>query len=170
MLNHWVKCFEYEDWQHFIRQINGHHPEKIDCAIVCNNNFEIFASKLSVVLKKYHITQIKWALTASLLDDFQVNSELIKKVLMRSAHELTETELSEMLNKKLIYVEKQNSDELNNSSIVKYFPTELGLYSAALQREKDIGRKLTEIELVEFGLSGSLCKLKSIINNTVIMW
>lgn len=162
MLNYWVKCFDYEDWQHFIRQVNGHPNDKVDCAIVDQRNFENIATDLQSLLPTYDINQMKWALSASMLNSFQINTKLIKQLLIRTMPMPMSDELDELCEYGLIDFEDRSLENSEDKVITGYLSTELGRYKAALQYEKEVGRHLTEIELVEFGLSNNLCKLKRI--------
>ncbi|WP_240224419.1 hypothetical protein [Rheinheimera hassiensis] len=162
MLNYWVKCFEYEDWQQFIRQVNGHPNDKVDCAIVDQRNFENIATELQSLLPTYDIKQMKWALSASMPNSIQVNTKLIKQLLIRTVPMPSSDELDKLHNLGLIDFQIRSIENSEEKIITGYRPTELGRYKAALQHEKEVGRYLSEIELVEFGLSSNLCKLKSI--------
>lgn len=162
MLDYWVKCFEYEHWQQFIRQVNGHPKDKIHCAIVDQGNFENIANELQSLLPTYNINQMKWALSASLLNNIQVNIKLIKQLLVRTVPMPMSDELAELHKFRLIDIEARNIENSKEKVISGYRPTELGRYKAALQYENEVGRYLSEIELVQFGLSNNLCKLKSV--------
>ncbi|MEH8018016.1 hypothetical protein MN202_12280 [Rheinheimera muenzenbergensis] len=162
MLNYWVKCFGYEHWQQFIRQVNGHPIDKIDCAIVDYNSFESISAELCSLLSTYDINQIKWALATSLFNNIQVNSGLIKNLLVKTVPMPMSDELRKLHNFGLIDITVGALANSGEEIITGYLPTELGKYKAALEYEKELGRSLSEIDLVQFGLSSNLCKLKSI--------
>ncbi len=170
LLDCWVKCFGYEHWQQFIRQVNGNSTEQSEYAIVRQDNFHKVATQLQSLFPVYNINQIKWALSGTLLNSIKVNSNLIKNLLMRKMPMPMSDELAELYQYGLIDIETRSIVNSEDKIITAYIPTELGRYKAAINSEKALERYLTEIELIQFGLPSNLCKLRSIQRNFTIRY
>lgn len=168
MLDYWVQCFGYSNWQYFIRQINGHSSDKTDAAILSKDNFLSTSISLHKFIPDYDLEHIKWGLTSSLQTNHCINSNMIKKLLVRSVPTPLSPQLNELLRNGFIEVDTRRSTNSNEDLIVGYIPTELGKYAAAQQHENNSGQPLSRIDLVKFGLSDNLCKLKRIHSATSI--
>jgi len=162
MLNYWTQCFDFSNWQHFIRQINGHSSDVVSTEIVNNDNFILISSKLHNLIPAYDIEHIKWALTTSHIANHNIDSNLLKQLIIRTPPRPISPQLAELHQNGFIDFYERNSIKIKNERFVSCVTTELGKYSAAIKHEENIGHNLSELDLVQFGLHEKLCKLERI--------
>ncbi|MCE2597101.1 hypothetical protein K6Y31_20205 [Motilimonas cestriensis] len=168
MLDLWGAKFDFDHWQHFIRQIKGRAESKLDCAIVNAHNFELFTDKLQKQLPGYTEQQVKRATAVALLGSVSVDSELLKQRIIPSPPPPITDELLELHKLGLMDLETLFTGFSTDEQIAICTTSGFGRYIAAARHERMRGRFLSEIDLVEFGLSSNLCKLKRVERTFIV--
>lgn len=168
MLNLWVQSFDYDHWQHFVRQIKGHAENKVDCAIVNVHNFELITDKIQKLLPGYTEQQVKWATSVALLDSISVDIDLLKQHIIPSPPTPITDELLELHKLGLMNLETLFTGFSKEEQIAICTTSGFGRYITAALHERMRGRFLSEIDLVGFGLSSDLCKLKRLERTFIV--
>ncbi|WP_064435438.1 hypothetical protein [Pseudoalteromonas neustonica] len=168
-LDIWTQTFNYEGWQDFIRDVNG-HSDNNNIAIITKENYEEVSKKLHKQLPEYSLEQIKWSVISAYIEGLSIDSELIKKLLIRTMPMPLNQKFTEMHELGLLDYKTQYSESIKDEIIIGCPPTELGRYAAAISKEKEVGEPLATLEIVSFGLPMSLCKLELVSSSSSLAW